>query len=214
MKAKLALADDHVLLRNGLAKLLKSFDYRIVFEADNGKDFIKKIKENILPDVVLMDINMPYMDGFATSEWLKKNYPDIKVLALSMYDDDNSVVRMIRAGAKGYILKDAEPLELKRAIESVLQQDFYHSELVTGKLIRSVRNGSDQNGDDAFGLTDREIQFLKLLCSELTYKEIAEQMDIKTRTIESYRDLIFEKLNVSTRIGAVIFAIKNRIISI
>lgn len=126
MKAKIALADDHVLLRNGLANLLRDLDYEVVFEADNGAEFLEKLQVNTVPDIVLMDINMPKMDGYDTTQWLKKNYPDIKVLALSMYDDENAIIRMLKCGAKGYILKDSDPAELKQAIHAVLTKGFYH----------------------------------------------------------------------------------------
>src|ERR1044071_9559814 len=101
MKEKIALADDHVLLRNGLANLLKDLEYEVVFESDNGVDFLEKLKMSVVPDIVLMDINMPKMDGYDTTQWLKKNYPDVKVLALSMYDDENAIIRMLKCGARG-----------------------------------------------------------------------------------------------------------------
>ena len=132
-KIKVALVDDHVLLRNGLAGLVNSLDnYTVVFEADNGIDFQKKIKNGNVPDLVLMDINMPEMDGFATAQWLKQTYPLTKVLALSMYDNENSVIRMFKAGAKGYILKDSEPSELRAALDSIMTKGYYYSELGNG----------------------------------------------------------------------------------
>ena len=135
------LVDDHVLLRNGLANLIESFgDCKVLFQASNGKDFIEKLKPKLLPHLVLLDINMPEMDGYETCLWLKENYPDIKVLALSMYDNENSVIRMFRAGAKGYILKDCDPVELKTALNDVITKGFYYSEMVTAKLIHTINN--------------------------------------------------------------------------
>ena len=128
MKAKTALVDDHVLLRNGLANLLRNLDHEVLFEADNGKMLMDKIDKNNLPDVVLMDINMPQMDGYDATLWLARNHPSVKVLALSMYDDENAIIRMIRNGARGYILKDSDPSELKAAINALLTKNFYHSE--------------------------------------------------------------------------------------
>ena len=146
-KTKVALVDDHVLLRNGLAGLVNSLDnYTVVFEADNGIDFQKKIKNGNVPDLVLMDINMPEMDGFTTAHWIKQTYPLTKVLALSMYDNENSIIRMFKAGAKGYILKDSEPSELRAALDSIMTKGFYYSELVSGKLIHSI-NKLDENAD-------------------------------------------------------------------
>ena len=212
---KVALVDDHVLLRNGLAGLVNSFDgYEALFEANNGSDFQKKIKEDNLPDMVLMDINMPEMDGYATAQWLKQTYPLIKVLALSMYDNENSIIRMFKAGAKGYILKDSEPNELKAALDSITNRGYYYSELVTGKLIHSINKSDDDAVSNANKLTEREVDFLKLACSEMTYKEIASQMHLSPRTIYGYRDALFEKLNIKTRTGLAIYAIKNGLVQV
>ena len=214
--ATIALADDHVMLRNGLASLIKNFGHQILFEANNGDDFINKIKEGNRPDLVLMDINMPVKDGYETSSWIKENHPEIKVLALSMLDDENAIIRMIKNGARGYLLKESEPSELRSAINSVLQKGFYYSEMVTGRLVHSI-SGTDveSNGSQqVIQLSDREIEFLKLACSEMTYKEIAAQMHLSPRTIDGYRDALFLKLDIKTRTGLVIYAIKNGIYKI
>ena len=138
-KPAVALVDDHVLLRNGLAGLIRSFgEYAVLFEAHNGTDFIRQLKPRFLPQLVLLDINMPEMDGYETALWLKRNFPEVKILALSMYDTDNSIIRMLKNGAKGYILKDIEPSELKLALDSVMRKGFYYSEMVTGKLIHTI----------------------------------------------------------------------------
>jgi len=215
-KVKVALVDDHILLRNGLAGLVNSIDnYAVVFEADNGVDFQKKINGANTPDLVLMDINMPEMDGYATAQWIKQTYPLMKVLALSMYDNENSVIRMFKAGAKGYILKDSEPSELRAALDSIMTKGYYYSELVTGKLIHSI-NKLDEDSDvrNLVQLNDREIDFLKYACTEMTYKEIADKMFLSPRTIDGYRDALFEKLNLKTRVGLVMYAIKNGIVQI
>src|SRR5688572_18157816 len=212
----IALVDDHILLRNGLANLLKNFGYNVLFEADNGEDFIKKLKNNQVPDVVLLDINMPKKDGYDTAQWLKQNHPDTKILALSMYDDENSIIRMLKNGAKGYILKDTHPSELKSAIEALVTKGFYYSEMVTGKLIHTI-NTIDNPGNtilNMLNLNAREIEFLKLSATEMTYKEIADKMSLSPRTIDGYRDDLFEKLKVKSRIGLVIFAIKHGIASV
>ena len=216
-KANVVLVDDHTLLRNGLASLIRSFgDFNILFEADNGQDFINKLKPKTLPQVVLMDINMPEMDGYEACLWLKTNYPKIKVLALSMYDNETSVIRMFKAGAKGYILKDCDPAELKNALEDVVAKGFYYSEMVTGKLIHTINSldEEDNQARNVIQMNEREVSFLKLVCTELTYKEIAEKMFLSPRTIDGYRDDLFQKLNARTRVGLVMYAIKNGIVNI
>ncbi len=212
----IALADDHVLLRKGLASLVSDLDYTVLFQADNGEELIEKLKTNPDPDVVLLDINMPKKDGYETALWLKRNKPGIKVLALSMYDDENAIIRMLKNGARGYILKDAEPADLKAAIESLLHKGFYYSEMVTGKLIHTI-NAMDEEDDstkNTLGLNEKELKFMKLIATELTYKEIAEQMNLSPRTIDGYRDALFEKLNIKSRVGLVLFSIKNGLVNL
>jgi DNA-binding NarL/FixJ family response regulator len=216
-KTNVVLVDDHVLLRNGLSALIRSFNNcAVLFEANNGKDFIDRLNPSLLPDLVLMDINMPEMDGYETATWLKNNHPEVKVLALSMYDNENSIIRMFKAGAKGYILKDSDPGELETAINSVITKGYYYTEMVTGRLIHSINvlDEEDNTVKNLIQLNEREIQFLKLVCSELTYKEIADRMVLSPRTIDGYRDTLFEKLNVKTRVGLVMYAIKNGIVSL
>ena len=214
--ASIALADDHILLRNGLASLIKNFGHEVLFEANNGEDMIRFIQEGKRPDLVLMDINMPVKDGYQSAAWLKENYPDIKILALSMLDDENAIIRMIKNGARGYLLKESEPAELRSAINAVLQKGFYYSEMVTGRLVHSI-SGTDvgsNTSQQVMQLSEREIDFLKLTCTEMTYKEIAAEMHLSPRTIDGYRDALFLKLDLKTRTGLVIYAIKNGLVKI
>jgi two-component system invasion response regulator UvrY len=212
---KIVLVDDHVLLRNGLAALVTSLGYTVMYECSNGKDLIEKLDRNDTPDLILMDINMPEMDGFDTTLWLKRNRPHLNVLALSMYDNETSIIRMIKNGARGYILKDTDPVELKQAINSVVTKGFYYSDLVSGRLVRAIRDDDDDEFDNkkaVLGLNDKEIEFLKFAATEMTYKEIAQQMHLSPRTIDGYRDQLFQKLNVVSRVGLVLFAVKNGIV--
>ena len=214
--ANIVLTDDHVLLRNGLAALVKNLGHNVLFEADNGKDFINKLDKKNLPELVLMDINMPEMDGYETALWLKTNHPEVKVLALSMYDNESSIIRMLKSGAKGYILKDSEPAELKAAIDAVVSKGYYYSDLVSGKLIHAINKLDDEGGElkNLMQLNERETDFLKYACTEMTYKEIADKMFVSPRTIDGYRDALFEKLHVKTRVGLVMYAIKNGVVSV
>lgn len=216
-KITVALVDDHVLLRNGLASLVDSFaSYKVLFQADNGNRLIEQLQKVGVPDIALLDINMPHMDGFDTALWLKKNHPTTRVLALSMYDTESSIIRMLRCGARGYLLKDIDPQELKNAFDALIAKGFYYTETVTGKLIHAMNNLDD--GDNSLrviiALSEKEIDFIKLACTELTYKEIAGRMNLSPRTIDGYRDTLFEKLNVKTRIGLAMYAIKNNIVSV
>ncbi len=214
--ATVALADDHVLLRNGLASLIKNFGHEVILEANNGEDLIRQISEGKRPDLILIDINMPVKDGYETSFWLRENYPEIKILALSMLDDENAIIRMIKNGVRGYVLKESEPNELKAAINAVLQKGFYYSEMVTGRLVHSISgiDNESNSSQQVIQLTEREIEFLKLACTEMTYKEIASKMFLSPRTIDGYRDALFLKLDIKTRTGLVIYAVKNGIVKI
>jgi two-component system invasion response regulator UvrY len=216
-KPGIVLVDDHVLLRNGLAGLIRSFgQYDILFEAGSGKDLIRQLKNFRRPEIILLDINMPEMDGYETACWLKRNYPESKVLALSMYDTDSAIVRMLKNGAKGYILKDIDPAELKLALESVIDKGYYYSDLVTGKLIHTISHidEPEHRVHHLLTLNQRELEFMKLVCTEWTYKEIADRMYLSPRTIDGYRDALFEKLNVRTRVGLAMYAVRNGIVSL
>jgi two-component system, NarL family, invasion response regulator UvrY len=212
-----ALIDDHVLLRNGLANLIESFgDYKVLFQADNGQQFINVLQKNMIPDIALIDINMPVMDGHKTAIWIRENHYNINVLALSMYDDENSIIKMFKAGAKGYILKDCDPSELKTALNSLVTKGFYYSEMITGKLIHTINTLDEKEiqSKKIDKLNEREIVFLRLVCTEYTYKEIADKMFVSSRTVDGYRDTLFEKLDVKSRVGLVMFAIKSGIMTV
>jgi two-component system, NarL family, invasion response regulator UvrY len=210
----IVLVDDHVLLRNGLSTLITDLGFNVLYECNNGRQLIEKIDKSNSPDLVLMDINMPDMDGFETTLWLKENHPLVNVIALSMFDDESSIIRMLKNGARGYILKDINPAELKQAINSVMTKGFYYSDLVSGSLLHSVAQGQGSDTiNSVLGLKDREIEFLKLVCTEMTYKEISDKMNLSPRTIDGYRDDLFQKLGVKSRVGLVLFSIKCRIVS-
>lgn len=213
-KTRIALADDHALFRRGIANLLSEFDdIEVVFDVSNGKELQEALPKNKDIDVILMDITMPVMDGYATTAWVIKNYPQINVLALSMFDEDMAVIGMLKAGAGGYVLKESTPLELYRAINEIKDKGVYLNEMVSGKMLRSVQT-QDMNNKEGVTLTERETEFIRLCVSEFTYKEIADKMKIAPRSVENYRENLFEKLQMKSRVGLVLFAIKNGIVKI
>jgi DNA-binding NarL/FixJ family response regulator len=216
-KHNIAVVDDHTLFRKGLISLINVFpNFDVILEASNGKDFIQRLNPEQLPEIVLMDISMPEMDGYATCEWLKSHYPSIKVLALSTMDAETAIIKMIRSGAKGYIVKDADLSELKLAFSELLSIGFFYNELVSRKVIHSISKIVEDN--DAVTalqkLSDNELNFLRLSCSEKTYQEIANEMFKSEKTIDGYRAELFKKLNVSSRVGMVMYAIKNGIVQL
>ena len=213
---KVALVDDHQLFRKGLAELINSFPHYIVFiEAANGVELQKIIHPQNLPDIIIMDVNMPGMDGFEAMQWLHNYYPVIPVLALSMLNDENTIIRMLKLGVKGYLVKDAHPNELHDAMNALIKNGFFYTDFVTGKLIHSLNNDKENNNHSVSSdLTEREINFLRLCCSELSYKEIAEQLYVSPRTVDGYRENLFEKLNVKSRAGLILFTIKNGIVTV
>jgi DNA-binding NarL/FixJ family response regulator len=212
--ANIALVEDHVLLRRGLAVLIKELGNKICFEADNGKECMAMLAANNKPDIILMDINMPVMDGYETALFVKNTYPAVKVLALSMYDDETAVIRMLKNGARGYILKNCDPMQLTNAIQAVMNKGYYHSDLVSSRLIHAINNYDDDKSGlkKMFSLNAREVDFLKLTATELTYKEMASKMHVSFRTVDGYREALFLKLNIKSRVGLVIYAIKNGIV--
>ena len=214
--ANLALIDDHLLMRNGLSGLISKLGHRVILEAGNGAEMIDRLNPAQLPEIVLLDVSMPVMNGYETARWLTEHYPDIRILALSMQVQEGAIIRMIKAGARGYLLKDADPQQLKEAIHEVLSKGFYFSDLVNGKLIHAISSPDEKmkalNILDS--LSERELLFLKYACSELTYKEIADKLCISPRTVDGYRDVLFEKLQIKTRVGLALFAIKNEIVTL
>ncbi|MDB5209696.1 MAG: response regulator transcription factor [Sediminibacterium sp.] len=212
-----ALVDDHELLRTGLAAIINSFEgFKVVMEANNGKQFIEKVKAKTPPDIVLLDITMPIMDGYETSSWIKNNLSQTKVLVLSMLENDTAIIRMLKNGARGYILKDSKPKVFKDALDSIRDSGYFINELVSNKLMHYINHEEVYDGDAVAlnSLSENESTFLKWICTEKTYKEIADEMCLSPRTIDTYRDNLFKKLDVKTRVGLAIFAIKNGIVNI
>ena len=211
---KIAIVDDHTMFRKGLVALVNLFPgYEVIFDAGEGAECIRQLEGGAQPDILLMDIAMPGMDGYAVTSWVRDHLPGIRVLALSTMDSETAIIRMIRSGARGYVLKDADPAELKKAFDDLLSLGFYYNDQVSRKIIQSVHLfAEDPNNPDAPGrLSDRETLFLQLICSEKTYADIAREMFVSERTVDGYRDGLFKKLHIGSRVGLVLYAIRNGI---
>ena len=204
------IVDDHTLLSQAIQAMVNTFDrFKVLYTCKNGQEVIHQFSSSPqnIPDVVLMDINMPIMNGIETTEWITKTHPKVNVMALSVEDDDSTVLKMLKAGAVGYLLKDTEKSILEKSLIEILENGFYHTKNVTNLLMKSI--SGDVDGDIV--LKEKEITFLKLACSELTYKEVADKMCLSPKTIDGYRNNLFVKLNVKNRVGLVMYAIKNKI---
>jgi len=214
LPANVFVVEDHLLLRDAISQLLSSFDgYTVCGQAGNGNELIRKIGRGPMPDVVLLDIHMPLMDGVETARWLKANHPNIKMIALSMFKDEHNIIRMIRAGVSGYLPKDSSPGELKAALDKVRHGQFYYSDMVSSAMMKNMIC-DPEDPQNEYKLSARHLEFLKLASTEMTYKEVAYHMHLSARTIDSYRDELFAKLKVRSRIGLVRFAIKNKIVEL
>lgn len=210
---KIAIVDDHKLVSKAIENLISyNADFDVIMNCPNGQEFLDSIRQaQDIPDVVLMDINMPRKNGIETTAELSKEFPNVKVIALTMEDHEGTIIKMLKAGAKGYLLKDMSPDILFDAIGIVHKKGIFYTDLVTQSLLKIK---TEEKFMDTLNetLKDREVEFIKLACSELTYREIADQMFVSPRTIDGYRDSVFVKLNVKSRVGIVLFAIKHNII--
>ncbi len=206
---KVVIVEDHILLSQAIEGLVNNFEqFEVLYLCKNGKELLTRFKDpKNIPDIVLMDINMPIMNGIETTKVIKEQYPKIRVLALSVEEDEETVLKMLRAGAKGYLLKDTEKSILENALVEVMETGFYHTQNVTNLLLGSLTK-KEQPKDV---LKPRELEFIKHACTEKTYKEIANIMCLSPKTIEGYRDVLFDKLHLRNRTGLVIYAIKHKL---
>ena len=213
-KNKVIIIDDHLLFSQSLKYLINSFeDFIVVDNFENGKDFIDSVQANKIDtdeiQLALLDVNMPILDGLKTMEWIKKNRENLKVIALSVNDDEETIIKMIKNGAKGYLLKDTSPKIFEEALKTVTDKGFFFTELVSGLLVNRLDHNNNKHE-----LKDKEIVFIKHACTEKTYKEIADEMCLSPKTIDGYREQLFCKLEIKTRIGLVLYAIKNKIVCV
>ncbi|MFC6860223.1 response regulator transcription factor [Zunongwangia atlantica] len=203
MSKSIIIVDDHVLFGQSLKGLVDSFDgYRIKAVYKNGKELQDNLRKmDLRPDLILLDVRMPVMDGLQTMQWLKQEFPKQKAMALTMEDDEEILLKMLSFGCRGYLLKDIDPDKFKKALDSVTDTGYYIDKEVMEELERKER-AKEQ-------FTDREIEFLKYVCTEMTYKEIAAEMNLSPKTIDGYRESLFVKLDIKSRVGLAVYAIKN-----
>lgn len=226
---RIGIVDDHNLFRKGLIKLINLGDkdnkYSILFEAGNGNELIEKIgnKTTPKPDIILMDIDMPDMDGFEAVSWLQKFHPDINVLVISMFENEEKIVRMLKLKVKGYLSKDIKVEDMHKALEAIADKGFYYTDKVAEVMARTIQDGGrlesePQNGPVPspsvwIGLSENEIEFVKLACTEMTYQQIAEKMSLSVKTIEGYRENMFQKFKLKNRVSLAMFAVKHDLVN-
>lgn len=210
---KYAIADDHEVFRKGL-KLILSDDETLnfVFEASNGKELIEKLETNEI-GVVLLDLKMPVMDGFETAKVLKRKYPDIKILILSMFEEEQFILHMMESGANGYLLKNASPEEITKALHIVTENNYYFNDLVSAVMLKKIMDKDyvQPKFKSSVNLNERDIQVLRLICEGRTAQEIGEEVYLSPRTVEGIRAGMMEKIGVKNIAGLVMYAAKNGI---
>lgn len=211
----ITVVDDHSLFRKGIINLIHQIDdkFRVINEASHGKEFLAQIKNDEIPDVVIMDVSMPIMDGFQTTKALRELNKKIGILALTMKDDETSLIRLLKAGVNGYLNKDVDPDQLKEALHSIASTGYYYTEEVAGKLVNVITH-PELGTNEGVELTEQEMRFIELACSEHTYKMIADMMCLSIKTVDGYRARLFEKLNVKSRVGLVMYAYKHNLVAI
>jgi DNA-binding NarL/FixJ family response regulator len=205
----IAVVDDHKLFRSGLINLIHSLDagFVVSLEANHGKELLELLNPQALPDIVLLDANMPILNGYDTAAILQKEYPSLKVLVITMNNDEQSMIKMLKLGVRGYIGKDVEPEELKLALQHLMEKGYYYTDQLTGQLIQAL-HAPEKPVNDPLNLSEQELTFIRLACSEDTYAQIADKMFLSPKTIDGYRASVFEKLNVKSRVGLALYAVK------
>lgn len=212
-KIKISIADDYKIYRDGLKVGLSADEkLEVISEADNGEDLLKLIEVNT-PDVIIMDLKMPIMDGMEATIAVRKKYPTVKVLVVTMYDDDKFIIHMMENGANGYLLKNADPDEIIKSIYSVYENGYYFNDLVNKALLKKLvlKNNLKPSFNQNVELTERELQVLKLICEEKTAAEIAKEIFLSPRSVEGIRQRLIEKVGVRNTAGLVMFAVKSGI---
>ncbi|MCO6496699.1 MAG: response regulator transcription factor [Chitinophagaceae bacterium] len=211
---KVAIADDHQIFRSGVMLSLKPYSHiKFVLEASNGQELIEGLEKEI-PDIILLDLRMPGMDGIETTKYLNKHYPQIRILILTMFEDERFVGHLMDSGANGYLLKSTDPEEIVQAFNDVMENGFYLNNFVNRVLIKKnyAKQKFSPNLNSELTVTDKEKEVLSLVCMEFTAQEIAQRMNISPRTVEAIKDRLMERFGVKNSVGLVFFAVKNSLI--
>jgi two-component system invasion response regulator UvrY len=208
------MVDDHVLVRMAIAGFINSFpDCKVTLQADSGKHLMDILNPTNLPDIILLDINMKDINGYDTAQWVRANYPELRIVILSMHDADLAMFRLLRYGVCAFLNKEIHPDELHDAIRAVMTSGLYLGP-TNGKVVRLFKAGLTNTPlIQRFGLTENELRFLEWASTDMTYKEIAMKMKISPRTVDNYRDSLFQKLDVNTRIGLALIAVRCGLLS-
>jgi len=216
-KIHIVVADDHALFRKGLCNIIRNFDFvASVEEAGDGIELLKHLLHcTFFPDLVILDIKMPNLDGIQTNKRLKELHPKLKVIILSMIEEDQFILQMIKEGVNGYLLKNATEEELKKTIVEVLENDYYYSDYITKLLHKSMLNNDKNHRVRVHNkVTFRELEVLELICREFKADEIAEKLNISRRTVEGHKQSLMEKTGTSNVVGLAIYAIRNGLVTI
>ncbi|HZV71019.1 MAG TPA: response regulator transcription factor [Saprospiraceae bacterium] len=215
MERTVVIVDDHLLIAKAIRSIIEKFPgYRVLYECENGQVLTERLSQGTeVPDIILLDISMPVMDGYAAAAWIEKHFPQIQIMVLTMQQDDDSLLKMIRSGAAGYIHKNVHPADLENALFQLTEKGYYYPDWASSRLLRNLAKGQLESSPVTI-LNDRESEFLKYACTELTYKEIGAKMYCSPRTVEGYRDALFTKLGVKTRVALALYAVKTGLFKI
>ncbi|MFM1932899.1 MAG: hypothetical protein RL226_2202 [Bacteroidota bacterium] len=218
MKYTIAIADDHHIVRAGIVAAINNMaDFEVIIEAAHGEELLALLQSNAAPDIAVIDLHMPIMDGFQAISRIGEEYPEVKTLALTVDASEDALIQAIRAGARGFVRKNARPALLKLALDSIIATGYFHNEDIHSTLMRNpaLKTREERSREEVLSrITDRELEFLRLVCNkeEPTYEQIADMMGITKRTVDYYRQELFEKFEIKSKVGLVLFAIEHKLL--
>lgn len=216
MPVTIAMADSHQLVAEALADLTQQVNrYEVLSVASDGRQLLRLLRQgSVIPDIALVGPGTPEMDGAETVAALRDQFPTVRVLALAVTDDDDQIPRMLCNGARGFLLKGCRSYELRQALDEVMNKGYHYSELLTSQLMRQLQPAGSSTLKQAYNLNKREYAFLRMACSELTYNQIADRMCVSPRTVDGYREVVFQKMSVRSRVGMVIKAMQKGLVAL